>query len=206
VRYVSAEEALREASAQPGLDSLAGLSESNPFPASLDVRVKLVTEVGAVAGLVQGDPAVDPSYPTSYDPALYGRLKSLAIAVGAVGGLLVLLLAFIAYAVAANAMRAIAASRREEVKTLSLLGARTWMLRDPFIIEGLMSGAIAGAVAAALVGGAWLLAWEFTRSTYIVVLPGVGLTTARFVLAAVIAAGMVLGMMTSLLSFRRVRA
>ena len=206
VRYVSSEEALKEASGRPGLDTLAGLSDTNPFPASLDVKVKLVTEVSAVAQLAKGDPAVDPAYPTSYDPGLYGRLKKLAIGVGIVGGALVLLLAFIAYAVAANSMRATAAARREEQKTLRLLGARPWMLRDPFIVEGLMTGAIAGAVAGALVGVAWFLASGFARSTFIDLLPGVGLTAAREVIAGVIVAGMVLGVLTSLLSFRRVRA
>jgi cell division transport system permease protein len=206
VRYISSDEALREASGRPGLDSLAGLSDTNPFPASLDVKDKLVTEVSAVAQLARGDPAADPTYPTSYDPSLYGRLKKLAIGVGVVGGALVLLLAFIAYAVAANAMRATAAARREELKTLRLLGARPWMLRDPFVIEGLMTGAVAGAVAGAVVAGVWVLAAQFASTTFIDLLPGVGLTAVREIVAIVIVTGMILGLLTSLLSFRRVRA
>ncbi len=206
VRQVSAAEALREANSRPGLGSLAGLSDTNPFPASLDVRVKLVTEVSAVAQIASGDPAVDPSYPTSYDPDVYGRLRSIAIGVGLVGGVLLLLFAFIAYAVTANSMRAVAAARREEVTTLRLLGARHWMLRDPFVIEGLMTGAIAGLIAGALVAAAYLLALRFTDATYVQLLPGVGLTTTRFVIAGVVIAGMVVGVATSILSFRRVRA
>ncbi len=137
---------------------------------------------------------------------MYSRLKKLAAGVGVVGGALLLLLAFIAYAVAANSMRATAAARREEVRTLSLLGARPWMLRDPFVIEGVMTGAIAGALAGAVVAGAWLLAGQFTQTTFIDLLPGVGLTAVRNVVAAVIVAGIALGVLTSLLSFRRVRA
>jgi cell division transport system permease protein len=170
------------------------------------VTAKLVTEVGALAQMAQGDPAVDPNYPTSYDPDVYSRLKKLAIGVGVVGGALILLFAFIAYAVAANSMRATATSRREEVKTLGLLGARTWMLRDPFIIEGLTTGAIAGLIAGAIVGGAWYLAALFAKATYVVLLPDLHLTAAEDVVAAVIVAGMALGVLTSLLSFRRVRA
>jgi len=206
ITYRSAAQALKDASAEPGLSSFAGLTGSNPFPASLVVRTKLATEVGAVSRLVAHDPAVDPAYPTSYDPTLYGRLRNIAVGVGVVGGALIALLAFIAYAVAANAMRATAAARREELKTLQLLGARTWMLRDPFIIEGLMTGAVAGAAAAAIVAGAWYLASEFTRATYVVLLPGVGLTSMRYIAAAVIGAGIAIGVVTSLLNFRRVRA
>jgi cell division protein FtsX/energy-coupling factor transporter ATP-binding protein EcfA2 len=205
VRELTSAEALQEASGRPGLGSLAGLTDTNPFPASLDVTAKLVTEVGALAEMAKGDPAVDPNYPTSYDPDVYSRLRKLAIGVGVVGGALLLLFAFIAYAVAANSMRATAAARREEVTTLRLLGARPWMLRDPFVIEGLTTGALAGAVAGAVVGGAWVLAGKFAGATYIDLLPGVGLTAARDVVAAVIVLGMVLGILTSLLSFRRVR-
>jgi cell division protein FtsX len=103
-------------------------------------------------------------------------------------------------------MRAIAAARREEGTTMRLLGARPWMLRDPFVIEGLTTGAIAGAVAGAVVAGAWLLAMRFADYSYVQVLPGVGFTAVRYVVAAIIVAGMLLGVLTSVLSFRRVRA
>jgi ABC-type ATPase involved in cell division/cell division protein FtsX len=206
VKEISAAQALADASGRPGLGTFAGLSDINPFPASLDVTAKLVTEVGAIAQIAKGDPAVDPAYPTSYDPDVYSRLRKLAIGVGVVGAALILLFGFIAYAVAANSMRATAAARREEMTTLRLLGARPWMLRDPFVIEGLTTGAMAGALAGAVVGGAWLLAMRFAGATFVDLLPGVGLTAARDVVAAVIVAGMVLGVLTSLLSFRRVRA
>lgn len=206
VQEVSSAQALQEASSRPGLGTLAGLSDTNPFPASLDVTAKLVTEVSAIAQIAQGDPAVDPSFPTSYDPDVYTRLRKLAIGVGVVGGALLLLFGFVAYAVTANSMRATASARRDEVATLRMLGARRWMMRDPFIVEGLTTGAMAGIAAGAIVGGLWYAAVLFANSTYVDLLPGVGLTAARDVVALVILAGMVLGVLTSLLSFRRVRA
>ncbi len=47
---------------------------------------------------------------------------------------------------------------------------------------------------------------RFADATYVQLLPGVGLTTTRFVIAGVVIAGIVLGVATSVLSFRRVRA
>jgi cell division transport system permease protein len=206
VTAVSPEQALAEASKRPGLDSLASLSSTNPFPASLDVRVKLVTKVAAVADSVKGDPAVDPTYPTSYDPDTYSRLRHFALIAGAIVGGIVLLFAIVAYVVIANSMRGIAASRRQEVAVTRLLGARGWMLRGPFVVEGLMTGALAGALAAAVVAGAYLLAVRFEDTIYIQVLPGVGATAVQYVLAAVITAGLVLGTGTAMLGFRRARA
>jgi ABC-type ATPase involved in cell division/cell division protein FtsX len=206
VTYVSAEKALEEARHRPGLDSLSSLNSANPFPASLDVKVRLVTKVAAVADSVKGDPAVDPAYPTSYDPDTYSRLRHLATIAGGVAAGIVLLFVFVAYVVVANAMRGIAASRRQEVAVTRLLGARGWMLRGPFVVEGLTTGAIAGAIAAALVGAAYLLAVRFEDTVYVQVLPGVGESSVRYVLAAVIVAGLLLGAVTAMLGFRKARA
>ncbi|HEV2476323.1 MAG TPA: permease-like cell division protein FtsX, partial [Candidatus Dormibacteraeota bacterium] len=206
VTSVSPEQALAEASRRPGLDNLASLSDTNPFPASLDVRVKLVTQVAAVAGSVKRDPAVDSSYPTSYDPDTYSRLRNFAFIAGGIAAGILLLFAIVAYAVVANSMRGIAASRRQEVAITRLLGARGWMMRGPFVVEGLMTGAIAGALAAALVGAAYLLAVRFENTIYVQVLPGVNLTAVQYVLAAVITAGLLLGAGTALFGFRRARA
>ncbi|TMF20745.1 MAG: hypothetical protein E6I35_01585 [Chloroflexi bacterium] len=206
VTYVTPEQALAEASKRPGLDNLSSLSSTNPFPASLDVRVRLVTKVAAVADSVKGDPAVDASYPTSYDADTYSRLRHFAVVAGSIAVGIVLLLVIVAYAVIANSMRGIAASRRQEVAVTRLLGARGWMLRGPFVVEGLTTGALAGALAAAVVAGAYLLAMRFESAIYIQVLPGVGATEVQYVLAAVITAGLVLGTATALLGFRQARA
>jgi ABC-type ATPase involved in cell division/cell division protein FtsX len=206
VAEVTPEQALAQASSHPGLDNLSSLSSTNPFPASLDLRISDVTKVGAVAASVKGDPAVDPAYPTSYDPDTYSRLRRIALVVGGVGSGLLLLFGLVAYAVIANSMRGIATARRQEVTVIRLLGARGWMLRGPFVVEGLMIGALAGAVAAAAVAGAWLLAIRFESATYAQVLPGVGPTEVQYVLAAVMVAGLLLGSLTAMLGFRKVHA
>ena len=206
VTSISPEQALAEAAKRPGLSNLASLNSANPFPASLDVRVKQVTQVAAVAATVKGDPAVDPTYPTSYDPDTYSRLRHFAVVAAAIGAGILLLFALVAYAVVANSMRGIAASRRHEVAITRLLGARGWMLRGPFVVEGLMTGALAGALAAAVVGGVWLVAIRFESTIYAQLLPGVDATSVQYVLAAVITAGLVLGTATALLGFRRARA
>src|SRR5207244_7357735 len=152
----------------------------------LDVRVRLVTKVAAVADSVKGDPAVDASYPTSYDADTYSRLRHFAVVAGSIAAGIVLLLVIVAYAVIANSMRGIAASRRQEVAVTRLLGARGWMLRGPFVVEGLTTGARAGALAASVVAGAYLLAVSFESAIYVQVFRCVDATAVRYVLPAVI--------------------
>lgn len=206
VTEISAEQALQQARNRPGLGALAGLADANPFSASLDVQVRQVTNVAAVAAEVIGDPAVDPAYPTNYDPDTYARLRKIALVIGGVGAGLLLLFTAVAYAVAANSMRAIAAARQHEVTVTRLLGARGWMVRGPFVTEGLTTGALAGALAGAAVAGAWVLASSFASQTYSEILPGVGPDSVRYVTAAVMVAGLVLGALTAMLGFRRIRA
>src|SRR5262249_59982087 len=98
---------------------------------------------------------------------------------GIAGGVLLLFVVG-AYAVIANSMRGIAASRRPEVATVRLFGARGWMVRGPFVVEGLTTGAIAGALAAGVVAGAYLLAMRFESAVYLQVLPTVGGTEGRY--------------------------
>jgi ABC-type ATPase involved in cell division/cell division protein FtsX len=206
VTEISAEQALQDARNKPGLGAFAGLTGSNPFSASLDVQVTQVTLVAAVAAEVVGDPAVDATYPTSYDPDTYARLRRVALIIGGIGAGLLILFIAVAYAVSANSMRAIAAARQSEVTVIRLLGARGWMVRGPFVTEGLLTGAIAGALAGAVVLGVWALAAAFASQTYSQILPGVGPDSVRYVGAAVMAAGLVLGALTAMLGFRRIRA
>src|SRR5262249_31540520 len=161
------------------------------------------TQIAALAASVKGDPAVDPLYPTSYDPDTYSRLRKFGLIAGGIAAGIVLMFAAVAYAVVANAMRGIAQARRVEVGVTRLLGARDWMVRGPLVVEGLTTGALAGALAAAVVGGAYLLATGFEASVYVQVLPGVDATVVRYVLAAVITAGLLLGTATAMLGFRK---
>jgi ABC-type ATPase involved in cell division/cell division protein FtsX len=206
VTEISAEQALQEAQSKPGLGTLAGLTGSNPFSASLDVQVRQVGQVAAIAAEVVGDPAVDASYPTSYDPDTYNRLRNIALVIGGIGAGLLLLFALVAYAVAANSMRAIAAARHHEVTVTRLLGARGWMVRGPFVTEGLVTGALAGALAASAVLVVWTLAYGLWPHTASLILPGVGPDSVRYVAAALMVVGLALGAVTAMLGFRRIRA
>jgi len=206
VKVVSADDALAEAKSRPGLGTLAGLASSNPFPASLDVRLKHVTDVAAIASEAGGDPAADPAFPTSYDSGTYARLRQWALIAAVVGGGFALLFAFTAYTVAANAMRSVALARREEVTLMSLLAARGWMLRGPFVVEGFTTGAFAGLLAAAVVAGAWLLAQRFATATYSEVLPGVGAVIIQELAAGIILAGIAVGSLTAWNGLRRLQA
>lgn len=203
VSYISKSRALALAQKRPGLPDLARASGSNPFPASLDVQVKRVQDVGKVDSLARHDPAVDPVYPTSYDPGAYQRISQLLLWVAIVGGAFLLLMGFVAVTVTANSIRAAIHSRRDEVTIMQLVGAPRWMVRGPFVIEGAMTGAAAGLVAGVVTLVVTVLAISAGAGTFVQLAPGLSVLAAALACVAVFVAGLVLGSGSSVLGVRR---
>jgi cell division transport system permease protein len=203
VTYVTKAEALVRAQHMPGLPQLADASESNPFPASLDVQVKSIDDVAGIDAMVLYDPAVDPVYPTSYDKGAYQRILAVLFGVGLAGLAFVGLLGFVAVTVTINSIRAAIHSRRDEVTILQLVGAPRWMVRGPFIVEGAITGSLAGAAAGAVTFALALAGIAEGSASFSQFAPGVTVTAAALAGAIVFVTGLGLGSGSSLLSVRR---
>jgi cell division transport system permease protein len=203
VGYTSKDDALRHAQSVPGLPQLADASESNPFPASLDVQVKSIEDVAAIDSMVRSDPAVDPVYPTSYDPGAYQRIQAVLLGVGIAGLAFIALLGFVAVTVTANSIRAAIHSRRDEVAILQLVGAPRWMVRGPFIVEGAITGSVAGIVAGLVTFALAVAGIAEGAASFSQFAPGVTVSVAAAAAAIVFGTGVGLGSGSSLLSVRR---
>jgi cell division transport system permease protein len=203
VTYITKDEALKRAQRIPGLPQLADSTDSNPFPASLDVQARSIDDVAAIDESVRNNTAIDPVYPTSYDRGAYQRIQNVLFGL-AVGGLAFLgMLGFIAVAVTANSIKAAIHARRDEIGIMQLVGAPRWMVRGPFVIEGAITGAFAGVVAGLVTFGLTLAAisgasGEFTRFA-----PGVTLPVVGYAAVLVMLVGLALGSGSSLISVRR---
>jgi cell division transport system permease protein len=203
VHYTSKAAALARAGRIPGLPQLADSSDSNPFPASLDVQVKSINEVAAVDATVRGDTAVDPVYPTSFDRGAYQRIQNLLFGVGVAGVAFLGLLGFVAVTVTINSIRAAIHARRDEVSIMQLVGAPRWMVRGPFVVEGAITGGLAGAAAGLVTFGLAVVGITAGSASFAQFAPGVTLAVAAIAAAIVFAAGLGLGSGSSLVSVRR---
>lgn len=204
--YVSAAEALRQARQRPGMSQLIDAAGGNPFPAEFDVHVRRLSDVNAVVVSVEHDPALDPSKPSSYDPTTYARLQTFLRDAGLVVLGLVLVLALIAAAVTANAIRAAILARSADVTIMRLVGAGRWMVRGPFVFEGAITGAVAGGVSATSLLGLFAASRQLSAQAFTAILPGVGWETAAICGAALVGAGVCLGSAASLVGLRGLRA
>ena len=203
VVYVSKNEALARARTVPGLPQLADATESNPFPASLDVQVRSIDDMAAIDAMVRHESVVDPVYPTSYDRGAYQRIQAVLLGVAIAGFAFIGMLGFVAVAVTMNSIKAAIHSRRDEISIMQLVGASRWMVRGPFVIEGAITGAVAGAVGALVTFGAAMAAVTSGSGALMQFAPGLSATVAAVAAGIVLAAGAGLGSGSSLLSLRR---
>jgi cell division transport system permease protein len=201
--YVNKAQALERAQRIPGLPQLADASESNPFPASLDVQVKTIDDMAAIDALVRDDVAVDPVYPTSYDKGAYQRIQAVLLGTAVAGFAFLGLLGFIAVTVTANSIKAAIHARRDEITIMQLVGAPRWMVRGPFVVEGAITGAAAGLVAGLITFGLTFAGITAAAGAFMRFAPGVTVTVAALAAAIVLLVGLGLGSGSSLISLRR---
>ena len=131
---------------------LDGLADAdNPLPASLEIQLKseAISEenLGALAQKFRADSVVDE---VQYSHALVHDLSELLALFRTIGlGALILLHAVVIFIIA-NTVRLALISRADEIDIMQLVGAGDNFVRLPFVVEGVLHGALGGVGAAVL--------------------------------------------------------
>jgi cell division transport system permease protein len=135
----------------PDLAASVDKLEANPFPGSIDVRLKSdVSQAGdAVDALAAGLGGLPGVADVRYDRRWLDRLNTVVRIVRGIGLAIVVLLAVASALTVANVVRLAALARSEEIEIMQLVGAPLAYVRGPFIVEGFIQGG-AGALAAIL--------------------------------------------------------
>ena len=186
------------------LASLADAIGDNPFPASLEVRVRPEAEQdGRAAALVQKMLTLPGVADVRYDREWLGRLSAAVRTVRVAGLAVALLMALAAAVTVAAVVRLGLDARRDEIEIMELVGAPLAFIRGPFVAEGFLQGG-AGAVVA--LGALWTLfaaarAWWATDIAG--VLAGAGLEFLPLRLCVyLVAGGMIVGSLGGLAASR----
>jgi cell division transport system permease protein len=137
----------------PALDSV----ETNPLPASFDVRLRPGPGAGSavdiLAARLQQLPGVAD---VRYDRQWLDRLLSAIRVIRGVGFLLGSVLTIAAALTVANVVRLALYARRDELDIMQLVGAPQAYVRGPFVMEGVLQGGAGALVALAVLGVAYL--------------------------------------------------
>jgi cell division transport system permease protein len=208
-QYVSKEQAAERFGKDfPDLGATAGKLSRNPFPASVDVRlrpeVRAAEEaVDTLAKRLSSQPGVTD---VRYDRRWLTRLNGVITFVRSIGLVIVALLALASALTVANVVRLAAHARRDEIEIMQLVGAPLAYVRGPLVLEGVMQGGAGAMVAIVALG----LLFSVARARYgAAVADAVGLGAITFLPVELwiilLLGGMLLGSVGGLIVARSVR-
>ena len=152
VDYVTKEQAMARlvdiAAKRPDIQ-IVDTSE-NPLQASLEVKLARAQDAPRVTAALREEVGKGVVSDVVDNPQVVDKLLTIT-RVLSIGGLAVLaMMLIVALFVIVNTIRIAVHARRDEIEIMKLVGATDWFVRWPFILEGMLVGAL-GAVAATLV-------------------------------------------------------
>lgn len=211
VSFTTKEQALekfRQTSTTDIVDSLDGM---NPLPASIDVELsdpQLVEDVAAQIEANQTFRAIcdepeDPSASLLYGQGSVEHLFQLTNYVRYIGIALIALLIFIAMVFINNTIRLAILARRKEIAIMRLVGASNGFIRGPFLMEGALHAIIGSLLAVGVLELLRNFALPEIQNTLKFLPFDVSLQTFLVIYAALVIAGLVIGLIGSAVAMRR---
>jgi len=200
VTYVSKEEALsrfKEMMAdQPAI--FEGIN-SDVLPASLEIQLNDSRDSNTVAGKLRAEGLTELSYPQQVIDRLNQVTGYIVWALRGATALFFVASTLLIF----NTIRLSIFARRKEIEVMKLVGASDGFVRTPFVLEGLAQGLVGAVLAALLVVwiNALFVGWVQETLPFIPVSPGA--VNALFVLLVLIAVGVIVGILGSVLSVKR---
>ena len=125
-------------------------TSSNPLQDSLEIKLAHAQDAPRVAASLREEIGKGIVSDVVDNPQIVDKLLTIT-RVLSIGGLAVLaMMLIVALFVIVNTIRIAVHARRDEIEIMKLVGATDWFVRWPFILEGMLVGAL-GAVAATAV-------------------------------------------------------
>lgn len=201
-KYISKEEALaiyREQNKDDPL--LLEMVTANILPASLEVSATNLAFLGEVAQILREEPGVEE---VIFQEDIVSALKTWTSTLRKFGTILIGFLGLVSILVILIIVSMKVAVRKKEIGILRLIGATTWFVRIPFVLEGIFYGV----VGAFLAWGTVCLLLLYTTPLLVEFLVGIPILPIPFVfmlclLGGELLAGILIGSLGSLLAVKR---
>jgi len=142
--YVTKEEALAQMAELLGPEVIKGLDGRNPLPATFRVKPfdpEIIPDLALVLVDLPGVTDVD------YGQDVVDRLFSFTKAIEYFSYGIIAVLSVMGLFLIANTIRLTIFARRNQINIMKFVGATDWFIRWPFILEGIMLGALGSLLA-----------------------------------------------------------
>ena len=200
-------EKFREMSSNAAIvDELGG----NPLPASIDIELSDPQKVEEVAKQIESSDQFkkiadedNPSDSLKYGQRTVERLFSVTNYIRYIGIALSILLVFIALVFINNTIRLAIMARRKEIAIMRLVGASNGFIRGPFLMEGALHAIIGAALAIVSIELIRNLALPRLQASLAFLPIDVAPNTFLFIYLILLVAGLIIGLIGSMLAMRR---
>ena len=200
-------EKFREMSSNAAIvDELGG----NPLPASIDIELSDPQKVEEVAKQIESSDQFkkiadedNPSDSLKYGQRTVERLFSVTNYIRYIGLALIILLVFIALVFINNTIRLAIMARRKEIAIMRLVGASNGFIRGPFLMEGALHAIIGAALAIVSIELIRNLALPRLQASLAFLPIDVAPNTFLFIYLILLVAGLIIGLIGSMLAMRR---
>ena len=177
-----------------------GLEKDNPMPNSYIVKVNAPDTVTAVVTAITGMPGVDS---IKDGREIVDKILSITKTIKWVGGSIFVILIGVSLFLIGNTIKITVYSRRREIGIMKYIGATDWFIRWPFIMEGVMLGALGGIVADIILYYVYKLAYvKITNGLMMMQLVSPSYVST-YMLALFLGFGILIGTVGSIISLRK---
>ena len=153
VKYLSKEDALDayKAQNQGNIDLLLAISQTdNPLPATIQIKPKDPNKINEIqAYLDKPEIRAMQSEQTSYSgdkKTAVDKITASTRFIREAGLIGVIVFATVSILIIFNTIRMAIFNRRDEISIMRLLGANTWYIRGPFVVESVLYGVISAII------------------------------------------------------------
>jgi cell division transport system permease protein len=218
VSYISKDEALAQYKAENASNKslLEAINETggNPLPASIEIDPVDPGKINQVKTILNEPSTIaleNPTAGTSYSGDRKAAIDKIANATDVlrrVGVVLVVVFALISMLIIFNTIQMAIFNRRDEITIMRLLGATTWYIRGPFVVESSIYGVCAALISIGFMDLVFVLSSSALQATSLGLLD-IGYADTYFhkhfllLLTAQLVIGIVIGAVSSVIATRR---
>ena len=185
---------------------------NNQFPWTLSVKVADINDTSQLSTFVGDSKLLKENISKESPPSFAGDRRDAIEGIGraanlAIQGGIVVSVVFtsISMLIIFNTIRMAIFNRREEIQMMKLIGAESSFIRGPFLVEAIVYGFFGALIASGLGYSLFMVVAPSLEEAAIAVGPTTELLTlyAGFIVLAMVVAGAIIGVISSLLATRR---
>lgn len=171
ITYLTKEDVLRDYLRDPNNAQLNGVvsTADNPLPATIKIKPRDLNRLEEIKSYlskaeIKDLQADEPSYSGDRKEAI-DRITHATNIMQRVGVLAVLIFTIISVLIIFNTIQMAIFNRRDELTIMRLLGAKTWYIRGPFVVESILYGIISALISVGLIHGLFVASRSTLEAT-----------------------------------------